>query len=203
MRNDFIYCNNKYEFKARVIFNFKDKKNVGTLFGIIKGKIYVTQGLRIIEINLSDFAKFMEIDLREAQAIVSKEVDTLEGARKLFAEQVEKHSSSVTEEIEEMKESLVEKVPGDLDINKVAGGARAKKERSIAYLIAKEKELESLKLERAEKTGEVIESALITGERLSELLETERKYKDLMSESSGQNDQNEEADFKEIEESED
>jgi hypothetical protein len=86
--NKFIKCNTKIEALAKS--SVKDK-TIDTLFCLIEDKIFVRQGFQLIEVTLEHFAEGMEINLVEAQTILSGEAETVIDAKEIIKKSIEEY----------------------------------------------------------------------------------------------------------------
>ena len=159
--NEFTYCKNKLEVRTRSAFK---PKHVDVLYCIVDEEVFVKQGFKIIQLPLIEFALGMKIDLREAQALVSKQVITLKDARRLFEEQtapiveetkiIESTKDSIEDSIEELKEDKLNTIK-DLVESVTISGIRL---NELLVIEKKYKELMNNSIE--EDVEEVIEEVI-------------------------------------------
>ena len=173
--NNFIRCSSKLDAITKSTFKSPE---IDVLFCIIQDEIFVHQGLKLININLEQFAEGLNIDIIEAQAIVSGGAETIAEAKKIVKESIEgfqseRGESDVIEVIqEEIQDGLKEKVEKVTDIvkekvheqiDKVETLAKSSVELLVDELLKRIEELEArvAKLEPKEiekPLEEVVES---------------------------------------------
>lgn len=173
--NNFIRCSSKLDAVTKSTFKSPE---IDVLFCIIQDEIFVHQGLKLININLEQFAEGLNIDIIEAQAIVSGGAETIAEAKKIVKESIEgfeseSGESDVIEVIqEEIQDGIKEKVEKVTDIvkekvheqiDKVETLAKSSVELLVDELLKRIEELEArvAKLEPKEiekPLEEVVES---------------------------------------------
>jgi polyhydroxyalkanoate synthesis regulator phasin len=119
--NNFIRCSNKLDAITKSTFK---NPEIDVLFCIIQDEIFVHQGLKLINVNLEQFAEGLNIDIIEAQAIVSGGAETIAEARKIIKESIEGfevtiEESNITEVVQEdLQDGIKEKVEKVTDVVK-------------------------------------------------------------------------------------
>ncbi len=170
--NRFIRCKNKVEAVAKSTFKGRD---TDILFCILDDEIYVYQGLKLIEVNLTQFSDGMNIGLIQAQAIVAGAEDVDEAQNVLDTsrdaleidkkgEALQKEVFSKAEaEVKETRDEMVDEAKDRLEetrdnvVKDFFGSAKEKLD--LPGLLARFTKLEARveKLEPTEKIAEKIE----------------------------------------------
>lgn len=76
-KNNYVYIKSRYDLVKRNAFRGKE---IDILYGIMNNRVFVAQGLKIINIGIDLFAEGMDIDLRVASLICNGHYPEVEDA---------------------------------------------------------------------------------------------------------------------------